>query len=134
MSSLTYPSDLTSAQWRLLVPRRPPAKPGGRSRTVNLRQIVNGVAHQLSLGYLPRSYGPWSTISVNGGGMAPGSTWLREAIRRQAGPPPTPSAAIIESQSVKATEQRGPSQTTVSIQREAAWHAGRVTYNERRIW
>ena len=45
MARIAYPSDLTNAQWRLLAQRIPPAKPGGRHRTVNLREVVNGILY-----------------------------------------------------------------------------------------
>ncbi|HTC08829.1 MAG TPA: transposase, partial [Acetobacteraceae bacterium] len=43
--TLRYPSDLTSAEWRLIEPLIPPAKRGGGKRTVNMREVVNGVMY-----------------------------------------------------------------------------------------
>ena len=49
-SRLRYPSDLTDEEWALIAPRIPPAKRGGNKRTVNLREIVNGLMYILSTG------------------------------------------------------------------------------------
>jgi putative transposase len=58
MTSVIYPSDLTDRAWSLLEPLLPPAKPGGRPRTVDLRQMLNGICSLLRTGcawrYLPR--------------------------------------------------------------------------------
>ncbi len=43
MATITYPSDLTDAEWRVVAPLLPPAKPGGRPRSVDLRRILNGL-------------------------------------------------------------------------------------------
>ena len=65
-ASIPYPSELSDREWSLLEPLLPPAKPGGRPRSVDLRQILNGIFHVLRSGcqwrMLPREYGPWSTI------------------------------------------------------------------------
>jgi transposase len=50
MARKTYPSDLTDAEWLILEPLIPPAKPGGRPRTVNIREIVNGIYYVLRSG------------------------------------------------------------------------------------
>ena len=67
MTSIPYPSDLTNREWQLLAPLIPPAKPGGHPRTVNLRQMLNGIFYVLRAGcawrLLPRDYGPWSRVS-----------------------------------------------------------------------
>ena len=56
MSRKSYPSDLTDEQWEILGPLLPPAKPGGRPRTVDLREVVNGIL------YLLRSGCPWRMV------------------------------------------------------------------------
>jgi transposase len=57
--SLRYPSDLTNAEWQLIEPLIPPAKPGGGKRTVVMREVVNGLMYVLSTGcqwrYIPRT-------------------------------------------------------------------------------
>jgi transposase len=57
-----YPSDLCDAEWALLSPLIPSAKPGGRPRSVQIRRIMNGIFYVLRTGwacrYLPNEYGP----------------------------------------------------------------------------
>jgi putative transposase len=111
VATQVYPSDLTEAEWALLAPLIPPAKPGGRPRSVAVRRIVNGIFYVLRTGcawrYLPREYGPWSTVYSYLRRWRLDGTWeqihthLRELARLHAGRDPTPSAAIIDSQSVK---------------------------------
>ena len=63
---LRYPSDLTDAEWALIAPLIPPAKHGGRRRTVDLREIVNAILYVLSTGCqwraLPKDLPPRSTV------------------------------------------------------------------------
>ncbi len=109
-----YPSDLSDDEWAVLTPL-PPPKPGGRPRTVDLRVMLDGIFHAPRGGCqwrpLPREYGPWSTAHGYFRAWRPAWTWVRvhttlhERLRRSAGRQPTPSAAILDSQSAKTTER-----------------------------
>ena len=65
-SGLRYPSDLTGAEWAIVEPLIPPAKHGGRKRTIDVREILNGIFYVLSTGCqwqaLPKDLPPKSTV------------------------------------------------------------------------
>ena len=65
-TGLRYPSDLTDAEWALAEPLLPPAKRGGRPRTVDLREVLNGIFYVLATGCqwraLPTDLPPRSTV------------------------------------------------------------------------
>jgi putative transposase len=112
-----YPSDLTDAQWEEMEPLIPPAKPGGRPRTANMRAVLNAINYVVRTGcqwrFLPRDFPPKSTVYDYFWQWGRDDLWetmhdtLRRQVRRQAGREASPSAAVIDSQTVKTTEKRG---------------------------
>ena len=112
-----YPSDLTDRQWSIIEPLIPVAEPGGRHRSANMRQIVNGIIYLNRTGcswrMLPHEFPPWGTVHYYYRRFRLDGTWqkvhdkLREKVRRKAGKKPTPSAAVIDSQSVKTAAKGG---------------------------
>jgi putative transposase len=120
-----YPSDLTDAQWDLLEPlvRRPRRADGrGRPPSVDLQEVVNAVLYVLHEGCrwraLPHDFPAWETVYwyfsqwTDDGTLVRIQDALRGRVREAAGRAPEPSALIIDSQSVKATEKGGTSATT----------------------
>ena len=115
-SFLRYPSDLTDDEWALVEPLIPPAKRGGDKRTVIMREVVNGLTH-LSTGCqwraIPKDLPPRSTIHGYFDLWSSDGTLdrihhmlyvkCREALGREA----SPTAAVIDSQSVKSAEKGG---------------------------
>jgi putative transposase len=115
--SLLYPCDLTDAAWTQLAPLLPEPAPRGRPRRWPLRLLVNALFYVLRTGcawrYLPREYPPWQTTYTTFSQWRQQGVWqrvhaaLRCAVRLRAGRHAAPSAAIMDSQSVKTTEAAG---------------------------
>jgi len=115
---LRYPSDLTDEEWALVEPFIPPARPGGGKRRTDMRAAMNGVMYILSTGcqwrYLPKDFPPRSTVHNYFVCWQCARTLdrIHDALygecREQAQRTGQPSAAIIDSQSVKSAEKGGP--------------------------
>ena len=117
MERKPYPSDLTDAQWALIEPHIPPERWGGRTRSVEMREVVNGIM------YLVRTGCPWRAIPHDLPNRSTcrhyydrfrrDGTWdlvhvkLRDGVRQRAGRPLQPSAAVVDTQSVKAGGKGG---------------------------
>lgn len=116
-SKLRYPSDLTDDEWALIEPLIPPAKRGGNKRTVKVREVVNGLMYILSTGCqwaaLPRDLPPRSTVNDYfrrwdyDGTLDRIHHELYIRCREKAGRDASPTAAIVDSQSVKSAEKGG---------------------------
>jgi transposase len=114
---LRYPSDLTDAEWAFIEPHIPPAKRGGRKRSVNIREVTNGIMYVLSTGCqwraLPKDFPAMSTVFTYFKNWIEDRTidrihhvlyvLCRYQMEREA----SPTACIIDSQSVKGAEKGG---------------------------
>jgi len=117
-SSLRYPSDLTDEEWSVIEPLIPPARHGGRSREVAMREVVDGVMYVLTTGCqwrsLPKDLPPKSTVHgyftdwTYNGTMKRMHRALYEKCREQEGRKTEPTAGAIDSQSAKSAEKGGP--------------------------
>lgn len=131
MARTPYPSDLTDEQWSIIEPMIPPEEPGGRPREVDMREVVNGIIYLNRTGcswrQLPHDFPPWGTTHYYYRRFRLDGTWerihdkLREKVRRKADKKPTPSAAVIDSQSIKtAAPQKGGRMATTRARKSPA--------------
>lgn len=117
MAGKPYPSDIGDIEWQLIAPLIPPSKSGGRPREVNIRLVLNAIFYILRAGcawrMLPHDFPPWQTVYYyfaqwrKNGVFQEINDALRNQLRSAAGREVQPSAAIIDSQSVKTTECKG---------------------------
>lgn len=115
---LRYPSDVTDEEWAHIAPLIPPAKRGGRRRTTKMRETFNAIMFLLSTGcqwrYLPKDFPPQGTVRRYfdawswRGVLSRMHDALYQLCREQAEREASPTAAIIDSQSVKSAEKGGP--------------------------
>ena len=122
MERPAYPSDLSGREWRLLEPLLPPPKPGGRPVKYPRREIVNAIRYVLRTGcswrMLPHDLPPWRISFHYFRTWRRDGTWRRShdtlhvMLRQAQGRQATPSAAIIDIQSVKTAEKGGREVTT----------------------
>lgn len=121
-----YPSDLREGEWALLEPLVPAIKAGGRPARHSRREIVNAILYVVQGGNqwraMPHDLPPWQTAYYYFRRWRNAGTWeqihsaIREQARKHAGRAATPSAAILDSQSVK-TSQKGASAATTPTSR-----------------
>src|SRR6188472_1697539 len=126
-SALRYPSDLTDDEWAHVESLIPPARRGGNKRHVDVREVMNGIMYVLSTGCqwraVPKDLPPRSTLfdyfdlwnwdGTLGRIHAELYAKCREAMGREA----SPTAAVIDSQSVKGAEKGGPRSTRAGMMR-----------------
>ena len=125
-----YATDLTDGQWVLIEPLIPQAEPGGRPRKAATRDLVNAILPFLraggSLRLLPHDLPPWQTVYYYLRRWQRESVWdqvhhaLVMADRERVGREPSPSAAIIDSQSVRTADQKGARRASTLARRSAA--------------
>jgi putative transposase len=116
-SRTSYDTDLSDAEWAQLEPLVPPVKAGGRPPKQSRRGILNGIFSAVRSGsawkLLPPDLPPWRTVYHYFWSWRHIGIWqqihdrLREQVRETAGRNPNPSAAILDSQSVRTSEAGG---------------------------
>jgi len=112
-----YDSDVTDGQWEILQPHLTRKKRRGPKSRQDLRRVVNGIFYRLRTGcqwrMLPKEYGGWEATYGYWYRWSQNGLWekintaLREALREKAGRKRQPTAAVIDSQSVKTVQKGG---------------------------
>ena len=115
---------LSDEQYALLVPLIPPARPGGRPRTADMRRLLDGLLYLVRTGCRwrrlppPPAFPPWRTVHGYTRAFADAGVWegirhhLVVMLREREGREPSPSAVIVGTRSVRTTEKGGPAATT----------------------
>ena len=116
-NGLRYPSDLTDAEWAIVERMIPPARHGGRRRSVNVREVLNAIFYVLWTGCqwkaLPKDLPPKSTVHDYlilwncDGTLERIHHALYVAVREQEGREASRTAAIIDSQTAKEAQKGG---------------------------
>jgi putative transposase len=133
MNYQIYPSDLTDREWEYIKALIPAAKPGGRNRATDMRLTINAIFYITRAGcpwrYLPREYPPWQTVYGYFRTWRIDGVWerihdrLRDLVREQEGRERQPTAAVLDTQSVKTTDRGGA---------ERGYDAGKQVYGRKR--
>jgi transposase len=126
-SQLRYPSDLTDDEWAHVAPLIPPAKSGGNKRSVDVREVMNAIMYILSTGCqwraIPKDLPPRSTVHNYfiwwqcDGVLDRIHDALYVECRKKAKRDASPTAAIIDSQSVKSAEKGGSASIRMAMMR-----------------
>jgi transposase len=126
-NGLRYTHDLMDEEWAEVAPLIPPAKPGGNKRTVNIREVLNGIMYLLGTGCqwrdIPKDLPPKSTVHDYldrwdyDGTLELIHHTLYIKCRELAGRDASPTAAVIDSQSVKSAEKGGPASIRMGMTR-----------------
>ena len=116
MQTISYPSDVTDAQWALLEPMLPKPNPLGRPPSPG-RPIFNGILYVLRGGiqwrFLPKEYGPWQTVYGKFRRWKQAGVWkslndrLRTEVRKARGKRARPTGCILDSQTVRSADHGG---------------------------
>mgnify|MGYP001549237039 CR=1 FL=1 len=122
-----YPSDLTDLQWAAIAPMIPDATLGGRPRKAVKREIVEAMLYLLRAGcawrLLPHDFPPWQTVYHYFRRWQREGVWARVhhalvlADREREGRDASPSAAILDSQTVRTADQKGDSRASTPARR-----------------
>ena len=140
---LRYPSDLNDAEWLLIAAIIPPARRGGRRRSVNVREVLNAIFYVLSTGCqwqaMPKDLPPKSTAHFYfmlwdwDGTLERIHDMLYVAVREAAGREASPTAAIIDSQSAKASQKGALRLTRKALMRARRSRAVSATFSSTRL-
>ena len=117
MNRQAYPTDLTDDQWNVVKDLIPPAKSGGRKRSIDIREVINAILYVLVGGIqwrlLPHDFPNWSTVYGYFWRWRNAGVWirihdsLRAQLRQQEGRHKHPTGGCLDAQSVKTTQIPG---------------------------